>query len=263
VATKNDPGLEFLLYSAEQSNTNIEIKSMLNKKFQSWGHGFGVKMESLQKFLSNLPNHDVVMMIDAYDVILTAKNKQELLNTYHKFNYPIVISAELLCNRDINCVGEGGNVTDTSSAHKYLCSGALIGRVDALKQVLKKNPFESAKDDQMYWGEIWVKHKDLCIIDSKSEMFISMAEVDPSEVDVQNGQMTRKQYGTKPKVIHFNGGRKLHDRYFYELYPDAQNNKPLYQLYGKTHLIINTVLFVCIIGTLVLTIILLLIFYRR
>lgn len=242
VATKNHPGLEYLLHSMDQWDLPpLVIKSMLNKKFQKWGQGFGVKMQELTKFLKPLPPNDIVLMVDAYDLYLIGGEK-EIMKRYNKFKTPIVISAEPACNEDANCVGSVGRVTDSESTHKFLCSGAIIGRVGALKYVLEKNPFDTAKDDQVYWGELWAKHKDLIVIDSRSELFASMAWARSDyEFKRENGKPVaiRKDYNTRPVVIHYNGPMVGFSETFYKFYPEAQDNNYIYAPYGKFHYIVR------------------------
>lgn len=257
VATNNNPGMEYLLHSAEQSGLHVKILSMLNKNFQKWGGGFGIKMSSLQNYIQNVPDDDIILFIDAYDVIIQAKDQQDIIDQYLKFNSPIVISAEQSC-ASRNCVGTGGRTTDPNSPAKYVCSGAIIGRAGAIRYLLEENTFGVKQDDQLYWGKLWQQYPNLCIIDSKSELFISMIQVDEG-FTAEEGNFTYHKYNTKPRIIHFNGTKKDLHKVFYKLYPEAHNNRSLVKLYGDRHVIIDIRLLIPVLAILVITIIILLV----
>lgn len=255
VATKTGPiGFEYFLHSAQVNGITPVILGMLDKDFTRWGKGFGVKMHELRSFLDTIPDTDVVLMADAYDVIFI-DSADNIMQKYMTFNKPVVLSAEAGCHQSVNCIGEGGQVTDPSSRHKYVCSGLIIGQVNALRTLLDNNQWETSTDDQLYWGGVWLNNPDTCVIDSKSELFASFALADDDfEYQKDTNQVIRKKYNTMPSLLHFNGPKASMVTYFYDIYPNANDNLGIldwkYYYYVRFHATIITLLiiFVLVIG---------------
>jgi hypothetical protein len=145
LATKNDGYYNALVESAKKNNIDLVTLGF----GQKWS-GFTMKINLINKYLESLPDNDIVVISDAYDVILL-QNASKILKKFKSFNKPIVISRD----------AQGNFIFSYMQSKVYkkcnnvqICAGLYMGYVWAIKLLYSdmcknNNCIENNKDDQM------------------------------------------------------------------------------------------------------------------
>lgn len=105
----------------------------VNLKILGWGMkwtGYTMKINLIREFLKTMPNNDIVVFIDAYDV-LVLKNLAEIKKRFISYDTPILFSEDIP-NTIIKEYGYKKLFWGCKD-NKYLCSGLYAGYVYALK----------------------------------------------------------------------------------------------------------------------------------
>ena len=209
VSTEDNNKLQRLVKSAEKNNIKIDVLG-LELKTNNLGHSnnakFGMKLGLPQKYISNLPDDDIVVFTDAWDVIYN-NNADQLVTRYKSFNKPIVFGAELYCWPDDHMASS----YDTQNNYfKYLNSGLYIGRVGDLKRMLSTYTGGEDIDDQRFWTEKYLKNRDIIALDLSANMFLNAAGTDKSDFMFDGSIFTFKKTNTNPCIIHANSADKTY-----------------------------------------------------
>ena len=141
VATHNDGYYDALLESCKRNNINLIVLGF-NEKWK----GFSWRFNLIIDYIKNLKDDDIILFIDAFDVIIL-KDIEEIKKRFiNNFTKPIVISHESIDSymNEILYKFVFGN-TDI-----YSCAGTYIGYVYALKE---------------FFNLIKIKYKNLSIED--------------------------------------------------------------------------------------------------
>lgn len=128
VATHNEGYYNALKESAKRNNYNLITLGW----GQKWG-GFIMKYKLLQEVLNNFDDNDIIILIDAYDVIVN-NSKDVILERFKKFNKPLLLSKD----------GEPGNAIFKYAYNKIfdscrgtnICAGLMMGYVWAFKLLI-------------------------------------------------------------------------------------------------------------------------------
>ena len=88
VATKWDDRLGKLLESCAKQRLPIQILG-LNGPYP----GNNYKYKLVRDHIQHLHSQDIVLFVDAYDV-LVLKGEDHILSTYRSFNFPLIMGAE-------------------------------------------------------------------------------------------------------------------------------------------------------------------------
>ena len=139
VATKENIGYyNVLVESCKKNNIDLIILG-LGKKWT----GFDMKFELWNNYLEKLNDDEIVMINDAYDVIIL-QNSETILKKFKKFNKKIVMGIQY---------GLLTNMVFTRCKEKVICSGNIIGYVKYIKELIKKlykhkSIWKKVNDDQ-------------------------------------------------------------------------------------------------------------------
>ena len=123
VATSEHVGYYKLL---KQSCAKHDIEFIPLGLGQKWS-GFQMKYTLWEKYINTLPDNEIIMINDAYDVVILDK-AEIIIQKFKKFNKPIVFSIQK------------GAIIDMSFPKCYdqvMCSGNIIGYVKQIKQLIK------------------------------------------------------------------------------------------------------------------------------
>ena len=191
VATRSHPNLDRLSSTALwHENSIIVMGGNDTKRFPKWGAGFGVKLELVHSLLKSLPQDDILLFTDAFDVLLmqshtfirnaflaavrlklyrqlqalknkdtdTSKSKRD----DSQFRIPsIFFSAEFFCHPDPERQAEYPLEDRIYSSFAYLNSGTYIGRVGSLLDAMDRSPnYTLQDDDQRYWTNLYLSSLD-------------------------------------------------------------------------------------------------------
>ncbi|MDB4435697.1 glycosyltransferase family 25 protein [bacterium] len=142
--------------------TNVEWKGT-----DMSGAGGGHKVTIFREYLNTLPDSDVVLFTDAYDVIYNA-DIQEITRRYLGFKKKVVFSAEQYIWPDKSLADK---FPQCDTKYKYLNSGTFIGRVDELKRIVADSEIAEYEDDQLFYQKAFLSGKYDIALDSECYIF--------------------------------------------------------------------------------------------
>ena len=225
-----------LYESASYSNigiTNIGKDVIWHGGEMEKGKGGGQKINLLREHLKTLPDNDVVLFCDGYDVFINDK-LEEFAARYLSFKKKVVFAAESTCWPDDTLAASmeklilsqfGGYDTP----YKYLNSGIFMGRVSELKRIVKSK-IKNDGDDQLYYQKKWLSEKYDIIIDTDCYMF-QCHEQEVRKGD--NGMLYNPRTQCYNLCYHGNGGEDAKNK-FNELYSSLYaSSSPI--VYIPTH----------------------------
>lgn len=174
--------------------------------------GNGTKLQMMLDFLlrGDVNDHDIVMFIDAYDVIILA-DKQQILNKFLAMNIPFLIAAEKSCGSPEpgwNPMLYSGLFPPSPSSFRYINTGTYIGYVGYLKRWLEDLKFIRERDDQAQIIEHYVRNKHLYNLDYNCDLFLPLYGVEDNEViyNLKAKRLELVETHSTPCILHGNGG---------------------------------------------------------
>ena len=173
------------------------------------GPGGGHKINFLVKKLETLKDDEIVLVTDSYDVIMCA-NSYEILDKYKKFNKPIVFATESSCWPDRHKASLFPKIGNKKNL--YLNSGGFIGKVKAIRDIVKEIPSNS--DDQRWYIDVFLSDygKSIIALDYNCEIFQCMNDAEKEiEVNKSKSRIYNKITTTHPCHLHGNGGPSRKD----------------------------------------------------
>ncbi len=207
VASDRKLGLVQLLRSCLVYNIPMDVLG-LGMPFR----GLNEKLIHIKRYVEDIPETDIVMFVDAYDVLFLSTPEQ-ILKKFKKMNSNFVIAVERTCWP----YGElASKFPQSPTSLRYLNSGAFIGYAGHIKQILKEvSPIVASGDDQGELTKHYFKKQKMYTFDYKGELFLTMMGLGNHEViiDTRNRTVTFTETYIKPCIVHGNG-----------------TSRPLYQL---------------------------------
>jgi len=211
VSNKPHPGLDALLLSCKPYDIKTRVLGMGSKT--PIGHktgGFGLKLELLKQELELLPQEQLVLFTDAYDVIIQhslkdleqwfqeESHQKKVLFAAEKSKWPLEID-DLFYPSPLQF------------PMPYLNSGVFAGRAKSILSLLQ-DPFVSTTDDQGYYSKQFLSGTSCIVLDHRAEFFQCMVGLDAKQIQVnENALEFRHDSGTekwiaKPAILHLNNG---------------------------------------------------------
>ena len=113
--------------------TNPDVVNILDEEWKGGtmeGPGGGQKLNCLRRYINGLPDHDVVIFTDGFDVFWT-RDVDEVVGRWLDMKSEVVFAAEkhLWPNKHLR-------FPPSHTQYRYLNSGCFIGRVGELKRIL-------------------------------------------------------------------------------------------------------------------------------
>jgi GR25 family glycosyltransferase involved in LPS biosynthesis len=174
------------------------------------GPGGGQKINILREYIHHLPDHDVILFCDGYDVFI-ANNLEEIVRRYLEFKCKVVFAAEEVCwpNKSL-----AKYFPKSHTPYRYLNSGLFIGRVDELKRIVK-NSITDSDDDQLYYQKAYLSNQFDIQLDFESHIFQCHDKI----VYFQDGKLYNPKTNCYSCIYHGNGGEdaKKHFESLYEI----------------------------------------------
>ena len=141
----------------------------------------GIKLEFFMDALvdGTIPDNDVVLCADGYDVMLTGK-EADLLDTFDLFRTDIVIAGERGCWPMVYCsemVERTYNKTMLSSGpFPFVNSGLIIGSAHALRGAIREILRFPVFEDQSAWTYFYLNNEDprRISVDDRGRMFLCL-----------------------------------------------------------------------------------------
>jgi len=180
------------------------------------GTGGGMKLNLMQEYLKTLPDHDVVLFTDAYDVFF-ADDLKTITERYLGFQTKVLFSAERYCWPDESLAPE---FPESETPYRYLNSGTYIGRVDELRKIFA-DEIDARGDDQYYCHKQFLSGKFDIKLDYEGYIFITHEP----QVSRNGTQLFNPVTNTFGCIYHGNGGEEAKRKFdalyrmFYPKFP--------------------------------------------
>jgi GR25 family glycosyltransferase involved in LPS biosynthesis len=218
--TQNDPIMH--IFTVATDSKKIKYLSLsstfFNISYNNLGEGIewtggdmnhpggGQKINLVKLALDALPENDIVLFVDGYDVFLN-ETSDTIKKRFIEMRGDIVIATEKTCWPDKSL---SQFFTESHTDYKYPNSGLYIGYVSALKKLFDKT-IEDKEDDQLYLQKQILKSKlddANIVLDYENYLFQCLAD---SFSDVQinkSKQLVNTNTKCCPCIVHANGGEK-------------------------------------------------------
>jgi len=179
------------------------------------GIGGGHKVDILRSYIDTLPDHDVVLFTDAYDVLYN-DDIESITRKYLSYRAKVVFAGEESCWPD-SSTGDAFTEIAKEMGHEgtkvpFLNSGVFIGQVSELKKMLSDTEFhvENSGDDQLFYQNIFLSRKYDIKLDYECRLF----QCDSEDVIIaKDGSLLQTATGNTGSIYHGNGGEESKRRY--------------------------------------------------
>jgi hypothetical protein len=218
VASKPKVGLDQLLHSCEKQGIKIDILGM-GKPYR----GNIDKLLHTRNYLNTLPDEDVVLFVDAYDVLILA-DENTILDKFLDMDVPFVISVERNCWPNPNLASK---YPKGPTSFCYINAGSYIGYVYNIKQILNELPtVKNNKSDQLLFTLNYFTHPEHYTLDYYCDLFLPLCKVEEEEliVDREKGGVQCRETGTWPCVVHGNGSSPIYQEIYNYLFLNKEVN---------------------------------------
>lgn len=173
IATESGGYFNALIESSKKYNYQLIILGF-NKEWK----GFGWRLKLVLNFLKKLPAEEIVMMIDAYDVVFL-RNSKDIIDEFKKLNTKFLCGAFRKNDGIIGYVQEkefGKFKNDLIYPYVNICAGTWIGYVEDIINIYSKYEIEDYQDDQILLNIIYDENNDRKIItaDTKFNIFCTV-----------------------------------------------------------------------------------------
>lgn len=227
VANYQAIGLERLLYTAEYFGNKITVLGM-DKPYPN----HFVKLKEAYDYVEFIPDTDVVLFLDAFDVIMLG-NGDEILKRFLEFNMPCVFGSERHYHPKDSVLDLIGQYPSAPTSLQYLNSGTYIGYAgfirSMIKDVFKKHYqmplnrfYNRLNDDQFHFHRYFARHMDKVVRDVHAKIFFPLTNIGYHEIqyDTKDKTLYFEETKTYPLVIHGNGkGLPMMNYLFDQFFP--------------------------------------------
>jgi len=201
VATKSEGYFPYLLASCKRFGIHLDVLAP-----PVW-RGFNHRLHLMQEFLATLRDDEIVMFIDAYDVVFT-RGLEELEAQYkQRSGTRIAIAVENLS--DLGATAYNYVVFGTCTG-KALNAGTYMGYVHLLKAMLKAvDSKRKHGDDQRAITDLCKKQTETFYLDESSDWFLVSGGDRKVDEDISFRQGELWFRGRRPFVLHCPGNRDM------------------------------------------------------
>lgn len=199
-----------LINSCKSNNIMLEILG----DDQPWlggdmsGPGGGQKINYLYEYLQTLPDTNIVLFVDGYDVIIH-DDLETIYERFISFDCDILFAAE----KQIWPDPQLASLFDKPDVgYPYLNSGCFIGYVDALKSILTL--VDPGSDDQLFYQHAYTRCNDfVCKLDHEQYIFACLSGLTDYIHIRPNMQLLNSETMCCPCILHGNGGSNDKSRF--------------------------------------------------
>lgn len=221
VANYNAPLLKNFLSSAKKVGIEVDLLGW-GKTY--YGHGWALQL--YEHYLHSLPDEDLVLFVDSFDVFFLA-GREEIVEKFLAMKVPFFISTELNCAPD-NDLKE--SYPEAHNRYRFLNSGTYMGYVGEMKKIFQRfdHPISPFQNDQRIFTLDFLKHPHTYHLDSDCSIAqtLHLLGREDFSVDLTEIRITNLETGTKPCIIHGNGNAPLLPTLFKELFTENPSYTP-------------------------------------
>lgn len=200
VATRPDPALDALIDSCHRKGLGLHVLG-INNLWQGFGNKYLWTAEYLD--LQRLSGDDVMVFVDAYDVLALA-DEREILEKFRESAARIIFTAEKTCYPDPSLAVR---YPRSPTSFKYLNSGGAIGYVSDVRAMIEMIGFQTTDDDQRAITRFFLDHPGRIALDTQCTFFLPLFAVGDAELDLDlnEGRVVLRETGRRPCFLHGNG----------------------------------------------------------
>ena len=179
------------------------------------GPAGGKKINLLKEYIKDLPNHDVILFTDAYDVFY-ADDLNTIMERWLGFNARAVFSAESECYPDASLADQ---YPTCNTPYRFLNSGTFISEVGELKRMFETE-ISDDDDDQLFYTKRFLSNEHNIVLDYEGYIF----QTNEPQMQKYGDQLYNPLTNTFGCIYHGNGGadaKETFDRLYNEFYPRA------------------------------------------
>lgn len=165
------------------------------------GPGGGHKINLLKRYISDLPDHHVVLFVDGYDVFF-AGDLDTITKRYFGFGRKVLFAAESVLWPDKKILHP---LSETK--YRFLNSGVFMGEVAALRAILSDR-IENWEDDQLYYQKKFLSGNFDIGLDYECYVFQCHEPAMERMNDLLRNPITQ----CCPRIYHGNGGSEAKEK---------------------------------------------------
>ena len=195
------------------------------------GPGGGMKVNILKKHIADLPDTDILLFTDAYDVFYSdslVTIKERYLDMGHK----VLFSAEEVCWPDPSL---GNQFPSVHTKYRYLNSGTFMGEVGELKKILEHEDIEDHQDDQLFYQKAYLEGIYDIGLDVEGYIF----QCHEPNITMLGEQLYNQETKCCPCIYHGNGGpeaKEVFERIYKQRYDESS---PIFSMPADTFEVID------------------------
>jgi hypothetical protein len=210
--------MKILTYVTDADNSNLKLLQQrlpvyLVPNYIAWCGSFYAKAYGVNEFIQPLPDDELIVVCDGYDVLpfngCTIETLKTAIETHFDAN-------KVTFNAETNCFPNAAlanKYPDVSSKWRYLNAGLFAGRVRAVKKMYAT----ALKDivrvgyDQHALSLLFLERPDLLALDYRCQVFQALysgrmgGKVNMSDFAIEAGIIRNKQFNSTPLLFHGNG----------------------------------------------------------
>jgi hypothetical protein len=173
---------------------------------QKW-EGFQKYMQWMQEELAQLPEDELVFVVDTYDALVQKTPEETEQVYYDHFSKPIVMGCESSCASKALCHKQAPEICDPDThPRRYPNGGAVLGPAGLLKLIFDYGVSNNLKDDQLTFGKFWAENCDLIELDRDSRIVYNvMYGMSTVKVESDPHQLAHPDTKIVPCMIHMPG----------------------------------------------------------
>lgn len=192
ICTNASPNSEQLLDSAHLHGHHVNV---LGKDEEL---AFGKRLKQYREFINQIPDEDIVLCVDAHDILLLA-NEKKILDAFYSFNSPCVFPAERSCHPLAHLKQF---YPQSSTKFKYLNAGSFIGYAKQLKELFNLlGEIPNKTDGQGLMSYFYLYFPELITLDVEAKLFLTLFDVSMDEFEIKDKKVTYHETKTTPCIV--------------------------------------------------------------
>ncbi len=216
--SNREPQEWYYLYSQFFKSLGNKKPLVLDSQFGVF-NGLGTKPRWLYRAITEkIINTKYVIFTDSWDMVFSA-SPDEIMERYFYFNSPVVISAEKNCFP--SDYKDEYDKLGCATPYKYLNSGFIVGKTDAILAILESMDLPNVPDDhtlpdgsrfhcndQTLFQAEFLKQPVPMVLDNYQILSQTLHDANIEDFDFSEERIRNKITNSYPCTWHFNGGSK-------------------------------------------------------
>ena len=192
----------------EASAAHYNIPLTLLGLGDSYEH-HGKKIHILKAFIKDLPKEDILIYVDAFDVIFL-DTKKAIETTFLNLNQDIVFGAEhhVLSSSFSHFLKNLFIYPKSPTSYRYVNAGTFAGYIGALLDLFNTAISTSCRDDQIAFSNFFIKNPKALYPDYEQKLFTcngGRGGLEEKDYQLKNKKLVATKTNQYPKILHIPG----------------------------------------------------------